>query len=82
MRCRLCNRFDSRAVFARGSAVQQSTETLPRLRCLRQTLKKKKGTQLTYTERIVQQQDKTDQVKVYFIEMNLELKFLPKFLPH
>jgi hypothetical protein len=39
MRRRLRNGFNTGAVFARGSTVQQSTETLPGLRCLRQTLK-------------------------------------------
>jgi hypothetical protein len=41
MRRRLWNGFNTGAVFARGSAVQQSTETLPGLRCLRQTLKRR-----------------------------------------
>jgi hypothetical protein len=40
--CGLRERFNTGAVFARGSTVQQSAETLPRLRCLRQTLKQRK----------------------------------------
>jgi len=71
MGCRLRNGFNTGAVFARGSTVQQSAEALPALRCLRQTLKQRNTAHIIRQE-YTNSKTGADLVKIYFLETNFE----------